>query len=144
MDKNWLADEIRNLLAMWSDGPVGQMGLANFDLDSYVEKLLSNAVVLVHIEESSIRGIIAFYCNNPNREFAFITQLCVDPQSRRRGIAKSLVLQSITCASLRGFREMRLEVNENNAAAVKLYASLGFSDAGARRHQCVTMSKPLT
>jgi ribosomal protein S18 acetylase RimI-like enzyme len=49
------------------------------------------------------------------------------PEARRRGIGRSLVMRVIEESRVRGDRSIVLEVIEQNAAAVRLYESCGFS-----------------
>jgi ribosomal-protein-alanine N-acetyltransferase len=63
---------------------------------------------------------------------AHMTNLAVHPDHRRRGIAKTLLEDIKRMARRAGARSMTLEVRESNAAARRLYASMGFVDAGRR------------
>ena len=57
-----------------------------------------------------------------------ILNLAVDPALRRRGIAKNLMQDELS--RFRG--SWFLEVRESNRAAIKLYCSMGFREAGRR------------
>ncbi len=57
-----------------------------------------------------------------------ILNLAVAPDQRRRGIARRLLQEEL----LRAGGEWYLEVRESNAAAIGLYASVGFKIAGRR------------
>lgn len=59
--------------------------------------------------------------------------LAVEPASRRRGIAKALVLRVLDEARATGARVALLEVRAGNEAARALYAGLGFAEVGVRR-----------
>lgn len=62
-----------------------------------------------------------------------ILNLAVAPALRRHGIARQLVLAAIKRAYVQGARRAFLEVRASNAAAQKLYSSLGFSGSFIRR-----------
>jgi ribosomal-protein-alanine N-acetyltransferase len=62
-----------------------------------------------------------------------ILTLAVDPQVRRRGVAKALVAAALGAARQAGAVESFLEVAVDNAAAAALYAGLGFRREGVRR-----------
>ena len=62
-----------------------------------------------------------------------ILNLAVAPELRRHGIARQLVLAAIKRAYVKGARLAFLEVRASNAAAQKLYSSLGFSGSFIRR-----------
>jgi ribosomal-protein-alanine N-acetyltransferase len=64
---------------------------------------------------------------------AHITNIAVDPDWQRRGIATELLLELSWKARERGCQGMSLEVRVSNTAARALYARFGFAPAGVRR-----------
>lgn len=62
-----------------------------------------------------------------------ITNIAVDPAERGKGIGKLLLTGLIEYMIDRGMGIMFLEVRVSNAAARKLYESLGFQYAGFRK-----------
>jgi ribosomal-protein-alanine N-acetyltransferase len=64
---------------------------------------------------------------------AEILTLAVDPAARRGGIGRALLAAAIGLAQADGAVSMFLEVAEDNAAALGLYARAGFVEAGRRR-----------
>jgi ribosomal-protein-alanine N-acetyltransferase len=64
---------------------------------------------------------------------AEILTLAVTPHARRSGLGRSLVAVAAETALARGARAMFLEAAFDNAAALGLYASLGFEAVGRRR-----------
>ena len=73
--------------------------------------------------------VLAFLVTRPTapgeRE---ILNLAVHPSHRRKGIARKMVESALRAASADWF----LEVRESNTAAIRLYQSLGFRQAGTR------------
>jgi [ribosomal protein S18]-alanine N-acetyltransferase len=63
-----------------------------------------------------------------------ILTLAVAPWARRRGLGAALVEAAAAEAGRRGAKEMFLEVAADNAAALALYRTAGFAEAGLRRH----------
>lgn len=63
---------------------------------------------------------------------AEILTLAVRPAARRRGIARILVSRAVREAARRGAARLFLEVAEDNAPAIALYAGLGFALTGRR------------
>jgi len=63
---------------------------------------------------------------------AHVMTLAVRPEHRRRGHARALVAAALGLATERGAAEAHLEVRPTNAAALGLYRSLGFVEAGRR------------
>lgn len=55
--------------------------------------------------------------------------LVVSPRHAGRGLGKRFVRWYENCAALRGFRCLRLDTNERNTAARRLYRSLGYREA---------------
>lgn len=64
---------------------------------------------------------------------AHITNVAVDPDFRRRGLGRRLMLCMMRSALLFGATMMTLEVRETNYGAQALYASLGFVQEGRRK-----------
>ncbi|MBD2423723.1 ribosomal protein S18-alanine N-acetyltransferase [Cyanobium sp. FACHB-13342] len=62
-----------------------------------------------------------------------ITLVAVAPEQRRRGLGRQVLEALLAEARQQGARHATLEVGVTNAAAVALYRSLGFQDAGLRR-----------
>jgi ribosomal-protein-alanine N-acetyltransferase len=81
------------------------------------------------VEESGqVRAFLASRQTAPGeREILFIA---VDPAHRRRGIARMLLQNELNGS--RG--EWFLEVRESNLAALRLYETLGFRQAGRREN----------
>ena len=64
---------------------------------------------------------------------AHVTNIAVDPEWQRRGIATELLLELCWKACERECQGMSLEVRVSNTAAQALYARFGFVPAGVRR-----------
>ena len=61
-----------------------------------------------------------------------ILTIVTDPSQRRQGIARRLIGAGMKNAAQTGAAVMFLEVAEDNAAAIELYKSVGFSRIGRR------------
>jgi len=77
--------------------------------------------------DSGLVGLLAVYCNDRERGVAYVTSVSVLQEWRGRGIAASLVDRCIAHARAEGFRHVELEVDAENASAVRLYEHKGFS-----------------
>jgi ribosomal-protein-alanine N-acetyltransferase len=64
---------------------------------------------------------------------AHILNLCVGEAFRCRGVGRRLLSVLIERATSGGMAEAFLEVRPSNTAAIRLYLSLGFEQAGMRR-----------
>jgi ribosomal-protein-alanine N-acetyltransferase len=63
---------------------------------------------------------------------AHITTFAVHPEWRRQGIGRRMLVSLIESALALGAARMTLEVRAGNADAQRLYAELGFAEAGRR------------
>jgi ribosomal-protein-alanine acetyltransferase len=65
---------------------------------------------------------------------AFVDDLAVFPQYRRRGIASALLARAEIGAILRGCGKIHLECREGNAGALRLYEMRGYKRVGRRKN----------
>lgn len=81
--------------------------------------------VLVYEEDGAISGdAVVLYRRNSST--ARIYSLVVEPAQRGRGIAQQLLAAVEAEAAERHCRRLHLEVRPDNAAALRLYARLGY------------------
>jgi ribosomal-protein-alanine acetyltransferase len=90
-----------------------------------------NAIGLAARVNGEIAGfIIARTDIERNMPAAHILTIDIEPSHRRKGIAQKLLHEIETIFKERGLRECRLEVREDNVAALNLYQKLGYEKAG--------------
>jgi len=65
-------------------------------------------------------------CSRVRGDVGHVTQVCVLPEYRSRGIGKSLLAATVADLRKRGFSMLSLTVTEANAGAVELYRRLNF------------------
>lgn len=65
---------------------------------------------------------------------AHVLNICVDPDQRRRGLARYLMGHLLQVARAAGTQLMLLEVRRSNDAAMDLYSSYGFQQIGLRKN----------
>jgi ribosomal-protein-alanine N-acetyltransferase len=63
---------------------------------------------------------------------AHVHNVAIEPEHRRRGLARRLLLVCLELAASRSARRAFLEVRAGNGAARKLYLGLGFHETGLR------------
>ena len=81
--------------------------------------------------EGSISGfIIAQVEVEENTEFGHIITLNIAPKYRHQKIATNLLKEIEGILKRKGITECRLEVREDNHAAIKLYKTLGYKTVG--------------
>jgi ribosomal-protein-alanine N-acetyltransferase len=68
-----------------------------------------------------------------------LLNIAVEPDWRRRGLARALLAFALPQLGLRDAVRCLLEVRVGNGAAIALYRSLGFRDDGIRRHYYPTV-----
>lgn len=117
--------EIRALIIAEQDRQGGDF-VRDIDLEVYISKLQKNAEFLVHYIDGCCAAFSAFYCNDPDREQAYITLLITSPEFRGRKLASSLVDGVLSVAQERGFSKCNLEVKKDNLPAITLYKKKGF------------------
>lgn len=98
------------------------------------EELLRNCLkvgyhALVLREEGCVRAY-AFASSGAGE--SHILNICVDPEFRGQGYAKTLLKQCIATVMIHGAKVMFLEVRESNRGAISLYESMGFVEIGRR------------
>lgn len=62
-----------------------------------------------------------------------ILNICVKPESRRRGIGRSLLTHMLELAHARAVDIVTLEARVSNHIAIKLYQDMGFNEVGIRK-----------
>ncbi len=98
-------------------------------LAPYAEGGDSKSGLVAELEGSVVGYLIA----SRAADEAEILQLGVAPSHRRRGIARILLRELFARLKASGTGAVYLEVRAGNAAALALYASLGFVEAGVRK-----------
>jgi ribosomal protein S18 acetylase RimI-like enzyme len=111
-------------------------------LADYATQLVASADRFECWSAAQLVGLVAVYCNAPDRANAFVSNVSVHPKFARVGIAARLMAQAIDHARGRGFACMSLEVSRDAAPAAALYGKLGFAVTG-RSGGTVTMTLDL-
>ncbi len=103
-----------------------------WSLQSFRDSLgLPHAIFLIAEYEGEIAGYCGCYQSIEEGE---ITNVAVKRDFRRRGIARTLLEKLFRECRSRGIGSILLEVRAGNRAAIGLYESLGFEQAGIRRN----------
>lgn len=96
------------------------------DLADYARKLAEHALRLEAWVGDDLVGLVAVYCNAPDRGTAFVSNVSVLAGHAGRGIARHLMLDAISQVRALGFASLCLEVDRRAVPALRLYGSLGF------------------
>jgi ribosomal protein S18 acetylase RimI-like enzyme len=90
-----------------------------------------------------LAGLVAAYCNEPEKRTAFISSVSVAPNWRGAGIGDRLIESCLGHAAALGFVRVELRVATANAAALRLYARHGFRPCGQEGEE-ITMLRELS
>src|ERR1039458_6161455 len=83
-----------------------------------------SSFVAIHRASSALIGLIL--CSRVKDDVGHVTQVCLVPEYRGRGIGERLVASTYHSLRNRNFRQLSLTVTEANHRAVDLYRQLGF------------------
>jgi len=108
-----------------------------FDQEAFSKRQIAylltdyNTIALMAKVEGSIAGfVIAQVEVEENTEFGHIITLNTAPKHRHQKIATNLLKEIEGILKRKGITESRLEVREDNHAAIKLYKTLGYTTVG--------------
>jgi ribosomal protein S18 acetylase RimI-like enzyme len=135
------APELVRLFARTYAGlPAARMFAPNARLEEwahYTAQLLSGPAVGTWQPNQSFvvpgedgRLIAAVVTTEVARGISHVAQVVVDPAYHRRGIGRALMCATADAAATEGAKRLTLMVEDTNAAAQGLYASLGFAPRG--------------
>ncbi len=109
--------------------------LVNLEKEAFGEAAYTRRMLKVMFESpksicfiaESEHGILGYICALPlTREEADIESIAVDPRSQRSGLGTFLFDKMEAELISRGYREIVLEVRENNTQALNFYRKRGF------------------
>ncbi|MCR4792392.1 MAG: GNAT family N-acetyltransferase [Lachnospiraceae bacterium] len=106
------------------------------DRREYAEKLLANGHVVVEYHSERPMGMLCFYCNDLETKIVFISMFALLDEL---GFAKGrtmfrLAEKSAEIAREAGMEMVRIEVDDKNIIARKLYERMGFEYTEKREH----------
>jgi len=82
---------------------------------------------LVALDRATRATIGVILCSRVKDDVGHVTQVCVLPEHRGRGIGEGLIAAAAAELKRRRFAALSLTVTEGNARAVELYRRMGFS-----------------
>jgi ribosomal protein S18 acetylase RimI-like enzyme len=83
-----------------------------------------SSFVVLHKASRHVAGLIL--CSRVRHDVGHVTQVCVLPEYRGRGVGEALLASTAGLLKKRGFTMLSLTVTEANTRAVDLYKRLGF------------------
>jgi len=103
-----------------------------FDEEAFTKRQIAylltdyNAIALAAKTGTDVAGFVIAQVETDDTDFGHIITLNIAPHFRHKGIATQLLHEIENLLKQRGINECRLEVREDNHAAIKLYQKLGY------------------
>ena len=91
------------------------------DLQKYSAKLFGMSETFEAWDNKALIGLVAAYFNNLNTKKAFITNVSVEKNYSKKGIASNLLLMTHDFATRSGYETISLEVSLKNEKAINFY-----------------------
>ena len=95
------------------------------DYSTLVSKINAAAEFFVAYNEN-VLGYAAMYANDISTKTAYITLIGVRTEYQNNHVGKSLLMECLNIAKIRGMKKLRLEVLSDNLNAIRFYKKNGF------------------
>jgi len=119
-------DKVEAILLMFDSSFPRSLSIRVGCLRKYAQKLAQHADFDVMSIEGKIAGFVACYCNDFSTKCAFLTQIAVADAFRGKGIGGILLKHCIDKTREKGMEKITCQVDEDNAASLKLFLTHGF------------------
>ncbi len=100
------------------------------ELESSIEKFLKYGNIIGIVIDDKLVAMLNLYCNNYETKEAYICNVHVINEYRRKGLARNLLKRAYRMCKDNGFLKIILHVAVNNDKAINLYLSEGFLFTG--------------
>jgi ribosomal protein S18 acetylase RimI-like enzyme len=95
------------------------------NIDNYSKKIFNQAILFAKFDKNKLVGLVAAY-DNPTEKFGWITNVSVDPNYFKKGIASELLNRCYEYFETKKYFSIFLEVFLDNKKAINLYLKQGF------------------
>jgi ribosomal protein S18 acetylase RimI-like enzyme len=112
------------------------------NIDDYSKKIFEQAILFTKFDSDKLIGLVAVY-DNPTERSGWITNVSVDPNYSRKGIASGLLNECNKYFENKKYFSIFLEVFLNNEKAIKLYSKYGFIKYQIQQNKMI-LKKELT
>jgi ribosomal protein S18 acetylase RimI-like enzyme len=97
------------------------------NINDYSKKIFEQATLFTKFDGGKLVGLVAVY-DNPTEKFGWITNVSVDPEYFKKGIASELLNRCYEYFENKKYFNIFLEVFLDNKKAIKLYTKQGFTN----------------
>ena len=112
------------------------------DINDYSKKIFEQATLFSKFDGDKLVGLVAVY-DNPTEKFGWVTNVSVDPNYSRKGIASKLLNECSKYFENKKYFNIFLEVFSDNKKAIKLYIKHGFTNYKIKDNK-MTLKQQLT
>jgi 2-polyprenyl-3-methyl-5-hydroxy-6-metoxy-1,4-benzoquinol methylase len=112
------------------------------DINDYSKKIFEQATLFLKFDGDKLVGLVAAY-DNPTEKFGWVTNVSVDPNYSRKGIASELLNECNKYFENKKYFNIFLEVFSDNKKAIKLYIKHGFINYKIKNNK-MTLKQQLT
>ncbi len=112
---------------MWNHNREIGRTLSDEELKLGIEKFIDKGNAIAIIKDEKIIAFLMLYCNAYDTLAAYICNVYVLEQYRRKHCADTMMRMAIEICKEKQFTTVHLHVAESNEPAVALYKELGFS-----------------
>jgi ribosomal protein S18 acetylase RimI-like enzyme len=106
------------------------------NIDDYSKKIFEQAVLFTKFDDDKLVGLVAAY-DNPTEKFGWITNVSVDPNYFKKGIASELLNRCYKYFETKKYFNIFLEVFSDNEKAIKLYTKQGFTNHKIKNNKMI-------
>jgi ribosomal protein S18 acetylase RimI-like enzyme len=106
------------------------------NIDDYSKKIFEQAVLFTKFDDDKLVGLVAAY-DNPTEKFGWITNVSVDPNYSKKGIASELLNRCYKYFETKKYFNIFLEVFSDNEKAIKLYTKQGFTNHKIKNNKMI-------
>lgn len=96
------------------------------NIKDYSEKIHKNSITFEAWSDKDLIGLIACYANDPNNNVAYITNVSVLSNYRKKGIAQTLFKELFKNKTILRFNKIEIKVFKNDISTINLYKKNGF------------------
>lgn len=111
---------------IWNHNKEIGRNLSDEELKQGICKFLEKGNTIAVINEGKIIAFLMLYCNSYDTREAYICNLYVLEQYRRKKLAERMMVKAIDICLEKHFKSIHLHVAESNGSAILLYKKLGF------------------